>query len=276
MGRRSWRTRRRSDAPYVLPELGLLQQATSLSLHAAPLGQPISLQGIERFAALESLSLWGGFCDWDAPAALSGLDTLEIRFAPDLSGLPSLQTWPKLDRFIACNVEETAGKALKAQLKARAKLREWSDHVSVSQLRKPEWRQREYARPFAGWNGRSAKAANAAYDTALLALEAAAKSADVAAAKAAILAFASAFNRAKGIETSEREDIGEAVRQFSQFAHVAALGVSEAQAQQWFDEARDYRRRRRASGGPGETARACAPQSAAASSRNCLARSWPR
>jgi len=230
-------SRRRGDAPYVLPELGPLQQVRSLSLHAGPLGQPISLAGIERFAALESLSLWGGFCDWPALAKLSSLDNLEIRFAPDLDGLPPLASWPKLDRFIAYNVEEAAGKALKAQIKARAKLREWSDYVSVSQLRKPEWWQREYGRPFAGWSGRAAKSANAAYDTALLALESAQ---DAAAVEAAIRAFASGFNQAKGIETVEREDIGEAVWQFSQLACVVALGVSEEQALQWFDQARDY------------------------------------
>lgn len=44
----------------------------------------------------------------------------------------------------------------------------------------------------------------------------------------------------KGIETAEREDIGEAVWQFSQLARVVELGVTEAQAQRWFDEARDY------------------------------------
>ncbi|SDY31527.1 hypothetical protein SAMN04487939_101783 [Lysobacter sp. yr284] len=230
-------SRRRSDAPYVLPELGLLHGARSLSLHAGPLGQPISLAGIGRFAALRSLSLWGGFSDWAALAELPNLDNLEIRFAPDLGGLPALASWPKLDRFIAYNVDEAAGKSLKAQLKARAQLREWSDYTSVSQLRKPEWWQREYGRPFAGWSGRSAKAANAAYDAALQALQ---QARDADAAKAAIVAFAAHFNSAKGIETGEREDIGEAVWQFSQLAHVAALGVSEEQAQRWFDEVRDY------------------------------------
>ncbi|WZB64895.1 hypothetical protein WJ971_18305 [Achromobacter xylosoxidans] len=52
--------------------------------------------------------------------------------------------------------------------------------------------------------------------------------------------FARHFNGMKGIETAEREDIGEAVWQFSQLARVVELGVTEAQAQRWFDEARDY------------------------------------
>lgn len=44
----------------------------------------------------------------------------------------------------------------------------------------------------------------------------------------------------KGIETAEREDIGEAVWQFSQLARLAELGVTEAQALRWFDAVRDY------------------------------------
>lgn len=82
-----------------------------------------------------------------------------------------------------------------------------------------------------------AKAANTAYDAARQALEGAAT---VDAARAAIEVFARHFNGMKGIETAEREDIGEAVWQFSQLARVVELGVTEAQAQRWFDEARDY------------------------------------
>lgn len=230
-------SRRRSDAAYVVPELGLLQSVSTLSLHGNPMGQPISLKGIERFSALESLSLWGGFADWAELAKLPNLENLEIRFAPELPELPPLALWPKLDRFIAYNIDEAVGKSLKAQMKARGKVRAWEEFASVSQLRKPEWWQREYGRPFAAWRGSAAKAANAAYDVALAALE---QARDAQAAQAAIVAFVERFNRAKGIETSEREDIGEAVWQFSQLAHVAALGVGEEQAMQWFDQTRDY------------------------------------
>ncbi|WYX50477.1 hypothetical protein WJ977_27190 [Achromobacter xylosoxidans] len=122
-------------------------------------------------------------------------------------------------------------------MKAREKLRPWAGYSSVSKLRKPDWWQSEYGRPFSAWSGRMAKAANTAYDAARQALEGAAT---VDAARAAIEVFARHFNGMKGIETAEREDIGEAVWQFSQLARVVELGVTEAQAQRWFDEARDY------------------------------------
>ncbi|AKP90126.1 hypothetical protein [Achromobacter ruhlandii] len=209
----------------------------ALALYGQPLAQAISLQGIERFPALERLSLWGAFTDWQALARLPGLKSLEIRYSPDLDGLPPLDTWPLLERFIGFNVDEAAGKRLKSQLKAREKARPWADYTSVSKLRAPQWWQSEYGRPFAGWSARAAKSANTAYDAALAAL---AEAADVQAVQAAIAAFAAHFNGMKGIETSEREDIGEAVWQFSQHARLAALGVSEDQAQAWFDAVRDY------------------------------------
>ena len=88
-----------------------------------------------------------------------------------------------------------------------------------------------------GWSGRQAKAANAAYDAARDALDGAA---DIKAAQAAITAFAAHFNQMKGIETSERDDIGEAVWQFSQRDSALRLGVTEEQAQRWLDAVRDY------------------------------------
>lgn len=230
-------SRRRSDAPYRLPDLGELQGVTYLTLNSPPLGQPISLEGLELFPNLESLSLWGSFCDLEALARLKGLTTLELRFMPELEGLPSLDTWPLLDRFVAYNVEEAVGKRLRQQMKARAKVRPWDDYASISQLRKPEWWQSEYGRPFAAWPKRLAKLANEAYDTALASMAEARTLAD---AEAAITVFTERFNSLKGIETTEREDLGEAVWQLSQSEHRIGQPIPEETAQGWFDAARDY------------------------------------
>ncbi|OMF96922.1 hypothetical protein [Paenibacillus sp. FSL R7-0337] len=230
-------SRRRSDAPYRLPDLGELQGVTHLTLNSPPLGQPISLDGLEQFPNLESLSLWGSFCDLDALARLMGLTSLELRFMPELEGLPSLDTWPLLDRFIAYNVEEAVGKRLRQQMKARAKVRPWDDYASISQLRKPEWWQSEYGRPFSAWPKRLAKLANEAYDTAQSAI---AEARNLEEAEAAITAFTLRFNSLKGIETTEREDLGEAVWQLSQSEHQIGQPITEEVAQGWFDAARDY------------------------------------
>lgn len=229
--------RRKNDHPFLLPDLGELHQVTSLTLQNAPLGQPISLSCLDRFPHLNSLSLWGNFCNLDLLSRHTGLTNLELRFMPDLEGLPSLDAWPSLDRFIAYNVEDSAGKRLKQQMKVRNKVRPWSGHHSVSQLRKPEWWMTEYGRPFSSWPKRLAKLANEAYDIAQAALAQARNFAD---AEAAITAFAVRFNSLKGIETTEREDLGEAVWQLSQSEHRIGKPIPEELAQGWFDAARDY------------------------------------
>ncbi|MFF2911298.1 hypothetical protein [Paenibacillus sp. NPDC057934] len=230
-------SRRKNDPSFILPGLGELHQVTSLTLHNAPLGQPISLSCLERFPNLDSLSLWGNFCDMDLLARHAGLTNLELRFIPDLADLSSLDTWPLLDRFIAYNVEETVGKRLRQQMKARAKTRPWTDYASVSQLRKPEWWMTEFGRPFSSWPKRQAKLANEAFKVAQATLAQARSFAD---AEAAITAFTMRFNTLKGIETTEREDLGEAVWQLSQSHHLIGQPITEEMAQGWFDAARDY------------------------------------
>lgn len=201
-------SRRKDDTPYLLPDLGELHQVTSLTLQNTPLGQPVSLEFLSRFPNLNALNLWGNFCDLDLLAYHDRLTNLELRFMPNLRDLPALDTWPLLESFIAYNVEEAAGKRLRQQMKTRGKARPWAGHASVSQLRKPEWWITEYGRPFSSWPKRLAKVANEAFDTALAAL---AQSRSFDDAEAAITAFTLHFNTLKGIETTEREDLGEAV-----------------------------------------------------------------
>ncbi|MDK8180162.1 hypothetical protein [Paenibacillus sp. UMB4589-SE434] len=230
-------SRRKNDPPFTLPDLGELHQVTSLTLQNTPLGQPISLDSLDRFPNLDSLSLWGNFCDMDLLVRHAQLTNLELRFMPVLEDLPSLDTWPLLDRFIAYNVEEATGKRLRQQMKTRAKTRPWTGHASVSQLRKPAWWMTEYGRPFSSWPKRLAKLANEAYNIAQASLAQASSLAD---AEAAITAFTVRFNTLKGIETTEREDLGEAVWQLSQSDHLIGQPITEEMAQCWFDAAREY------------------------------------
>lgn len=230
-------SRRKKDTPFLMPDLGELYQVTSLSLHNGPLAQPISLECLDRFPNLSSLSLWGNFCDLDLLARHTRLTNLELRFMPDLDGLPSLDVWPLLDRFIAYNVEELTGKRLRKEMKARALKRPWAGHASVSQLRKPEWWSTEFGRPFSAWPKRLAKLANEAYDTAQANL---AQARTYAEAEAVITAFTVRFNTLKGIETTEREDLAEAVWQLIQSHHLIGQPITEEMAGRWFDAARNY------------------------------------
>lgn len=228
---------RATGEPVVVPDLGPLRDVESVTLSGAPLGRPISLTSLRQFTRIESLSLHGSFTDWEALGELDVLRGLEVRFVPNLDGMPSLDTWPSLERFIAFNVDEAGGKVLRSQMRARAKTRPWDDYASVVKLRKPEWWQQEYGRPFAGWAARRAKIANAAYDAALASLAAAE---DLGEARAAIVAFVERFNSVPGIETTEREDVGDAVLQLQTHARSIALGVTAEDALSWFDETRDF------------------------------------
>lgn len=156
---------------------------------------------------------------------------------PDLEGFPSLNAWPSLDTLIAYNVEESEGKRLKQEMKTRAKTRPWAGHASVSQLRKPEWWTAEFGRPFSSWPKHLAKLANEAYNVALANL---AQARSLAEAEAAITAFTMRFNTLKGIETTEREDLAEAVWQLSQADHLVGQPITEDMALRWFDAARKY------------------------------------
>ncbi|WP_120965079.1 transcriptional regulator [Comamonas sp. lk] len=230
-------SKRSSDAPLQLPELGLLQQTSSLELRNGAGKQPICLHGLKQFPHLSSLALWGQCAHLESLGSLTELTALQLRFMPQLGGLPALDSWPRLEHFIAYNVEEAEGKRLRQQLKAREKLRPWQDYSAVSQLRKPEWWRKEYGRPFSGWPAARAKLAHTAYD---LAAKGLGQAQDLEQAQAALRLFTARFNSVKGMETGEREDLGEAVWQLAQLPQAQALGLSAELAQQCFDEARDY------------------------------------
>lgn len=228
---------RRETTAFQLPDMGELHDVHDLMLVNKPMARPVSLKCLSRFKHLKSLSLYGNFVDLEALAAQPQLQNLQLRYMPSLEGLPALSYWPALDGFIAFNVEEAAGKRLRQQLKTRAQLRAWTGHASVSQLRKASWWESEFGRPFSAWPKRLAKQANEAFDAAVASLASAHSLAD---GEAAFTEFTQRFNTLKGIETAEREDLGEAIWQLSRSEHAVRIGVTEELAQRWFDAARDY------------------------------------
>lgn len=226
-----------ADKAFQLPDMGCLKQVGTLELRNGAGKQAVSLQNLLQFSKLDSLSLWGNHSDLAQLSSCPQLRALSLRFMRHLSELPALQAWPQLDSFIAYNVEEAAGKRLRQQLKERTRARPWAGYTSVSQLRKPEWWSKEYGRPFAGWAAVRARIAHAAYDLAEQEIGAASSLDHV---QAALTTFTARFNTVKGIETSEREDLGLAVQQLAQLPAALALKLTHEQAGQWFDENRNY------------------------------------
>ncbi len=177
-------TRPAPDSPPLrLPDLPALAGAASVDVTVQPGRQPFDCASLLQFAEVRHLVLAGQLVNVDALGRLRHLRGLQLRFCPDLTGLPALHSWPDLTHLLAFNVEEVTGRRLRGEL--RRSDREWR-HSGVSQLRKPEWFATEYGLPFSAWTGRRAKRATVAYRAAQAAIAAATAPAEV---EAAIRAF---------------------------------------------------------------------------------------
>jgi len=76
----NWRLPARGIASggcYLLPDMRILHQVTSLSLPNAPMAQPVWRQCLSRISNLKSLDLYGSFREFDQLAGLPGLQSLE-------------------------------------------------------------------------------------------------------------------------------------------------------------------------------------------------------
>jgi hypothetical protein len=214
---------------YALPPLPGLRAVTTLTVVMDPLGPSLDCASLGQFARLTSLSLQGALTGVDTLAELD-LESLAVRYVPDLSGLPDPAAWPRLTSLIAWNVDEVVGRRLREQVKAL----DLSGQVSVSKLRSARWFEEEYGLPFSGWATTQATAATKAFRSASKKLAAATSEAD---AKAAIVAFVEVINDLEGIATAEREDAWLAV---DLLAKLSAVPVSGEQIDDWFDEVREF------------------------------------
>ena len=100
-----------------LPVFGTLAQARYVEIHSSPNKAAFDCESLLQFQNLASLDLWGNMTGLSALADLKNLESLGLRYIPDLQGMPKLETWEKLSYFIGWNIEESAGKAFRAELK---------------------------------------------------------------------------------------------------------------------------------------------------------------
>ncbi len=224
---------KKGQPPYQLPVFDAFQEISTLEVEVGPLGQPLDCESLLQFKKLTDLSLSGNLTNLHCLEQLSNLESLAIRYAPHLEGLPTLQVWPQLNSFIGWNIEENKGKLLRREVKALAQAR-MMGHTSVSKLRKSIWFTTEYGIPFDAWSGKNAKTAVKAYKDAVKQLKKAKTETE---AKDVLTTFARIFNELPQIETTERENIAEAVEQLRQ---VPSVEIDAQKANQWFDEVRDY------------------------------------
>ncbi len=224
-------TRTAHQVPGELPQMPALAGAVSVDVSVPPLRQPFDCASLAQFSGLRQLALSGSLTGLGALADLPGLTSLHLRYVPDLSELPPLDTWPDLTNLIVWNCDDGTGKRLRSEV--RKSDREWRT-ARVTQPRKPAWFATEYGLPFSAWPSKSARAAVKAFRAAETSIAAASSTAAV---EDAVQGFVRAINRLPQIETTEREDAAAAV---ALLTAETPHGDLRAPAESWFDAARDF------------------------------------
>lgn len=218
---------------YQLPVYKALAQATSVHINNTPAGAAFDCAGLLQFQNLRSLDLNGNMTNLGVLAELKNLESIGLRYIPDLQGMPKLESWHALKSFIGYNIEENAGKTLRTELNKlkKEKIRGYS---SVTKLRKRIWFDTEYGIPFSDWEEKNAAKATKAYKSCYNKIK---KSETEEEVHGAIIEFVEKINRLKDIETTEREDVGTAI---SLLAENSSLEIAPEKWRLWFDEARDF------------------------------------
>ncbi|MFV0433757.1 MAG: hypothetical protein ACK5LO_07255 [Leucobacter sp.] len=178
--------------------------AESLAVYGDPFDVPPDARSLTPYAGLRELEIRGAVAHLEALTELP-LRSLQFRFVPNLAGLPPLSVWPNLDEVIVWNCDAEATKRVRSEIR---RMPAGEKYRSASQGRAAAWFVAEYGLPFSAWPRATASKATRAFKAAAKTI---AGAGDRDGALAAIEEFVRAANVLPGIETSEREDLGDAV-----------------------------------------------------------------
>ena len=217
-----------------LPVFPVLAQASALCIYNSPEKAAFDCKSLLQFENLKSLSLYGNLTNLDALAELRQLESIALRYVPDLERMPNLHSWEHLTYFLGYNIEETAGRTLRAELRQMKKERQMEEYSGVSKLRRKIWFETEYGIPFSEWEEKLAKKAARAYKSCFNQIR---KEQTEEVVHQAVTEFIEKINRLDGIETTEREDVYTAILQFAQGVD---LDISAQKWEEWFDEVREF------------------------------------
>ncbi len=215
-----------------IPVFSNVRDIEHLTVSANVVGKPFDCKNLLQFKNVKGLSLSGNMINLDCLSEFKKLNRLALRQMLNLKTLPKLSVWDDLKSFIAVDIEKNRGKELRKELNILKKEREM-DYSTVSKLRDNIWYTTEYGIPFTSWNKNSKKAIKKYKDSAKLLK----KAENISSVKEIITDFTIFFNSFDNIETSEREDIGEAI---FQLIEIPSFELDKKQVNEWFDLARDY------------------------------------
>lgn len=191
-----------------LPEITGLRGVQSLEVSAGLFGLPLDVRSLLSYRNVRQLELLGSLAHLEALAEMD-LTSLTLRTAPDLAGLPPLSSWPNLTSLLVHNCDATITSRLRKELKTFPE-----DHrFSANSGRKRSWYLTELGLPFNDWSDPLAAQATRAFKQAAKRLSDAKDSHQ---AREALDEFITIANAWPGIDTSEREDILEAVNMLAQ------------------------------------------------------------
>lgn len=222
-----------TTSPLRLQTFKTTTHIKDISIYTKVKGQPFDCNSLSQFTNLTAISLSGNVCNLGELKQFEDLESLELRYMPNLEGIPTLASWSKLNYFIGWNIEEKGGKELKKQLTVLEKEKSFR-YASVSNLKKSEWFITEFGIPFGSWIGKNNKVAVKAYKEALKTIKKAKTKEEI---KEAIKILVEIINDLPNIETIEREDTGDAVMQL---VSMGTISIDEEEASKWFDEYRDF------------------------------------
>lgn len=218
---------------YQLPEYKCFKNAKELLIEVDPNGAPFDCSSILQFPELELLHLSGNMTNLNALKELKKLKKLGFWNVPNLSDIPPLDSWEKLNKFVAMNIDENAGKRLKEELRELKKVRN-IEFGSITKLRNKLWFETEYGIPFSQWTEKKEKKATTAYKKCLKNVKKAQSEDEL---KEAIIEFTKKMNTFEDIETVERDDIYTAL---CIIMKNSPIEIEHDKWFQWFDETRDF------------------------------------
>jgi len=218
---------------HSLPRYEPFSKAEELLIEVDPNGAPFDCKSLLQFPNLKLLHLIGNMTNLSHLKELKHLKKLGFWNTPELRDLPNLNSWKKLNEFIAMNIDENAGKRLREEIKELKKQRKF-EFVSISKLRNKLWFETEYGLPFSSWKTKEEKKATSAYKNCLKIIKNATSENEI---KNAIIDFTNKFNKMPNIETVERDDIYIAL---CILMKNSPIKIEHDIWLQWFDETRDF------------------------------------
>lgn len=206
-----------------------LQGAEDVTVIGDPFDVPFDARSLSACPRLRRVEIRGAVAHLESLAAAE-LSALEFRYVPDLGGLPPLSSWPGLETVIIWNCDDKATKKLLGEIR---RIPEGPGIRSASKGRDTAWFVTEYGLPFSGWPKRTASQATRAFATAAKAITQAGTPEEC---LEAIDGFLAVANGLPDIETTEREDLGEAVQLLADLTE----HLDERAAERRFDEVRHF------------------------------------